>query len=113
MANSGIKDQFLKLVMAVSLAMAALVVLWVAGHTRSDGAAGLQPLEHGLLGGTRRGGVANHMDFARPVLQRRLEVADRLVALSEDEGIDALEDHRLAARGVLHVDGFAVGAVEP
>src|SRR3954452_21415539 len=111
MVPSGI-DKVLKVVMAASLAVAVLITISIAARSGSDPAAGFESLEHRLFGGARRGGVADDVDFARPVRQFLFEIADTLVSLRQDERVDAFEDDRLAARCMLHVDRVPVGAEE-
>ena len=66
-----------------------------------------QAFEDGFLGGAGRGGIADDADFARPIVELGFEAANTVMALGEDERVDTFEDDRLAARGVLHVDGAA------
>src|SRR5262245_4765424 len=56
-----------------------------------------QALEDGFLGGARRSGIANDPDLARPVVKLGFETSDAVMALGENQGVDALENDRLAA----------------
>ncbi len=40
-------------------------------------------------------------------------VSDRVMALAQHQGVDAFDQHRLAAGGVLQVDAVVIAAVQP
>src|SRR6185436_19039904 len=73
----------------------------------------LEPFQHRFLCGARRLCIADHVHLAGPAGEFVLQLGHAMVAQRGDQGVDLLEDHRLAAGGVLEIDAAAVDAVEP
>ncbi len=80
-----------------------------ASNFRGD----LESFVDGFLGGARRGGVADDVSFDAESLQLVREVIHRRVPRAQDQGVDLVDDHRLAAALMLQVDAVRIAAVEP
>ena len=74
---------------------------------------GLESFVYSLLGGARSQAVPHGDELFDQGFQLTLELVHGQVPLAQYESLDVVEDYRLVACRMLHIDGVPVTTIEP